>query len=383
MNATKSVLRFGIERTAATAPMKKANSDDFSKRSCVLSAGTLSVLLALAGCGGGGGGTGGAPSGAAFVYPSSLAAATPTDTVNGFVSPYALDTATPELVSVPQMVLSAVPHAGQLDISVSDIELPSGADTEPAFFVTFDPASSGLPLDNNPLESLCPGCPSLVTATATSFVGGAPAGLVTFTYLDPASSPLNYSTLGMLTKPSAVSTIWSEVGGPFSAGVLTRGMDFPTISTASYDGFFIGRYATSDTTDPSLPPPGTYIVGANAHVVVVNGAITSFSTSNTHISREMGGGILETPIPEQRLDLSTTTAMAITQPPTSNAFEGEGGTLTNGFEMGANGQIGGAFYGPPAATTPFAPPELGGSLAVGTVNQKMRIVGSFGLKKAP
>jgi hypothetical protein len=94
----------------------------------------------------------------------------------------------------------------------------------------------------------------------------------------------------------------------------------------------------------------------------------------------MGGGVLMGPVAEPRLDLSTTTAMAITQPPTSNAFQGEGGTLTNGFEMGANGQIGGAFYGPPAATTPFAPPELGGSLAVGTVNQKMRMVGSFGLK---
>ena len=216
---------------------------------------------------------------------------------------------------------------------------------------------------------------------ASDLAGNPLTQAVTLTYLDPASSPLHYSTLGMWTKPSAVSTIWSEVGGPFSAGVLTRGMDFPTIDTASYDGFFIGRYATSDTTDLSLPPPGTYIVGANAHVVVVNGAITSFSTSNTHIRREeMGGGVLMDPVAEPRLDLSTTTAMAITQPPTSNAFEGGGGTLTNGFVMGANGQIGGAFYGPPAATMPFAPPELGGSLAVGTVNQKMRMVGSFGLK---
>jgi hypothetical protein len=216
-----------------------------------------------------------------------------------------------------------------------------------------------------------------VTVPATDLDGNPLTQAVTFTYLDPASSPLNYSTLGMWTKPSAVSTIWSEVGGPFSAGVVTRGIDLPITGTASYDGFFIGRFATSDTTDPSLPPPGTYIVGANAHVVVVNGAITSFSTSNTHISREMGGGILETPIPEQRLDLSTTTAMAITRTPTSNVFLGVPGTLTNGFGMNENGQlgIGGAFYGPPTAT---AAPELGGSLAVGNPNQSL--VGSFGLK---
>jgi hypothetical protein len=160
MNAMKSVLPFGIERTAATAPLKKANSDVFSKRSCVLSAGTLSVLLALAGCGGGGGGPGGAPSGAAFVYPSSLATAKSTDNVNGNVSPYAFDTATPELRSAPQTVLSAVPATGKLDITVSAILLPS-LDIEPGFVVTFDPADS----------AQCPLLPTVRSETVRAAAG--------------------------------------------------------------------------------------------------------------------------------------------------------------------------------------------------------------------
>jgi len=386
MNAMKSALPFGIERIAATAPMKKANSDDFSKRSCVLSAGTLSVLLALAGCGGGGGGgPGGAPSGAAFVYPSSLAAAIPTDTVNGFVSPYALDTATPELVSVPQAGLSPVPSTGTLVITVFAIPLPHvppEASAEPAFVVTYDPASLiSSQLLNSPLQNLCPDCLKTAIAPATALAGGAPAGDVIFTYQDPnsASFPLRYSTLGMWSKLTTVSpTRWSEVGGPFSAGVLTRGIDLPITGTASYDGFFIGRFATSDTTDPSLPA-GTYIVGANAHVEVVNfsgvGAVT-VSTSNTHISQEMDGGLLMGPVAEPRLDLTNTTLMPIVRTSaSSNSFTGEISPKPNGFDLGT-GEIKGSFYGPPAGAGP--PPELGGALAIGSTTQ--RLVGSFGLK---
>ena len=43
------------------------------------------------------------------------------------------------------------------------------------------------------------------------------------------------------------------------------------------------------------------------------------------------------------------------------------------------GEIKGNFYGPPNATAPYAPPELGGSLAVGSSTQSM--IGSFVLKK--
>ena len=362
--------------------LRPANA--FSQLSCVLGAGTLSVLLALAGCGGGGGGAGGAPA-VAFVYPSSLATAESTDTVGGFTSPYALhtDTTAPQLVSVPQTVLANVPATGRITFTVSAIQLPSEPSPEPAFVVTFDLSNSGSPLPSNPLDSPslspnCSGCLRTVTMPASDLAGNPLTQAVTFTYLDPASSPLNYSTLGMWTKPSAVSTIWSEVGGPFSAGVVTRGIDLPITGTASYDGFFIGRFATSDTTDPSLPP-GTYIVGANAHVVVnfSGGGAVTVSTSNTQISRELGAGALDIPVAEPRLDLSTTTAMTITRTPTSNVFLGVPGTLTNGFGMNENGQlgIGGAFYGPPTAT---AAPELGGSLAVGNPSQSL--VGSFALK---
>ena len=81
-------------------------------------------------------------------------------------------------------------------------------------------------------------------------------------------------------------------------------------------------------------------------------------------------------VAEPRLDL-TSTGIPFTRTSTSNSFVGGPGTLTNGFGMNENGQlgIGGAFYGPPTVT---AAPELGGSLAVGNPNQSL--VGSFALK---
>jgi hypothetical protein len=364
-----------FERISPTVPLMKANCDVFSERSGVLSSGTLLVLLALGGCAGGGGGGGGA-SPAGFSYPSSLTTAKSTDTVGGFVSPYALNSASNQLVSVPQAVFAVGAATGKLTLTVSAFQLPSGE--EPAFVVTFDPASSPSLLANSPLDSLSPNCiDCLKTVTALATSGGASAGTVTFTYLDPAKLSLNYSTFGMWSKPS-MSSSGTEVGGTFSAGVLTRGIDLPTTGTASYNGFFIGRYATSDTT-AGYPAVGTYVVGANAHADVNfggTGAVTTFSTSNTQISQEIGGGTLAPPILEQRLDLHTTAPMPITRTSTSNSFVGGPGTLTtSGFGM--TGEIKGGFYGPPAGAT--APPELGGALAVASGTQTM--VGSFGLKK--
>jgi len=207
---------------------------------------------------------------------------------------------------------------------------------------------------------------------------------VTFTYLDPTSTtfPLTYSALGMWTKPTTTGTNgatdsnWPEVGGAFSAGVMTRGIDLPTTGTAFYNGYFIGRYATS------VPPAtgisaGTYVVGANASATADFGAnlgagAVSFSTLNTHIAPESTTG-LGTPIPYSGLDLAAT-ALPITRTAISNVFSG---TVTTSSTL--SGQINGAFYGPPATTTPFAPPEAGGSVAVTGTNQNM--VGSFALKK--
>lgn len=345
----------------------------------------LSALLMLAGCGGGGGGGGPASTlipNLTYSYPSSLSSATSADAIGGAIAPYALDPATPELVSVLPPVFGGSPVAGKLSIDVSSIALPSGG-SEPAFVVTLD-STSGSVLANSPLDGIgCTGCLKTTTAPATYVSGGGSAGTVTFTYLDPSSAsfPLNYSTLGMWTKPSSISSVWTEVGGPFSAGVLTRGIDLPTSGTASYNGFFIGRYVTSDTTG-AMPPVGIYVVGANAQAQVDFaglGAVT-FSTSNTNISKELSGGALSAPVPESRLDLSTITPMTITRTITSNSFNGGPGTLTNAMGMGATGQIAGSFYGPPASAAPHAPSEMGGAVAVNNSGNTQSMVGSFALK---
>jgi hypothetical protein len=270
---------------------------------------------------------------------------------------------------------------------VNAIALPTpSTDTEPAFVVTFNPAdSTSTPLSlASPLASLptlpCNGC--LKTVTAPAIVNGLTTATVTFTYLDPtsASFPLTYSALGMWTKPTTTGTggiqdsSWPEVGGAFSAGVLTRGIDLPTTGNASYNGYFIGRYAASGTFT-TLPAPGTYLVGANAHADVnfsAPGAVT-FSTFNTMVTNEAGG----TPAAAASgLDLASST-MTITRDPTSNSFTGSvGNTLT-----GLSGQIAGGFYGQPSTTAPYAPPEMGGSLLVGNSGGTINMVGSFALKK--
>jgi len=361
-------------------------------RSVFFSAGALLGLLTLGGCGGGGGGGGGNPDGiapVAFIYPA-LKDATTTDTVDGFISPYVLnntDPTTPSLVSVDTSVFGTSPSSGKITISVGNIkDKQSAAVIEPGFVFTFD-AASGSPLlsGTSPLDNLSPGCVGCLKKTvnvpATYLVGGASAGDVTLIYLDPNSATflLTYSTLGLWSKPNmsaTTSATWPEVGGAFSAGVLTRGIDLPTTGSADYKGYFIGRYATSDIT-AGMPPRGTYIVGANAqsHVEFSGAGAVTFSTSNTQISKEGSLGSLGAPSLEPRLDLSTTVPMTITGTSTSNGF---GGTVTT--SIGLSGPIQGAFYGPPATTAPFAPPEAGGSLSV-TNGSTQSMVGSFALKK--
>jgi len=366
----------------------------------------LSGLLALAGCAGGGGGPG-IPDNTPpvpFTYPASLTDATSTDNVDGFISPYALDTAGKTISPVTTTVFGTSPSAGKITITVGDIVLPSPSGlTEPTFAVTFNPdKTSNLStlLGNSPLGSLpfqpCADC--LRTAQAPAVINGSPTStMVTFTYLDPTSLtfPLTYSALGIWTKPTTTGTSggldlsWPEIGGAFSAGVLTRGVDLPTTGTASYDGYFIGRYATSvDNLTPGVLG-GNYLVGANAHAdadfsITGAGGVT-FSTSNSQIS----GGALATPVAESRLDLTTLTPMTITRTSTGNSFEGVvvSKDVTGFFQSApANPNVSGAFYGPPATTgvTPgdFAPRELGGALGVSN-STGQGMVGSFALKKNP
>jgi hypothetical protein len=347
------------------------------KRYGALHAGALSVLLALGGCGGGGGsgGSGGSAGGspASFSYPSSLATATSTNSVGGVVAPYALDPnpTTPQLNSIPLNLFAVGSTTGKLTFTVSAIPLPSGA-VEPSFVVTFDPANSLSTVANSPLGGLgCPGCLKIGRAPAT---GGGPSAVdVTFTYVDPASPAfsLKHSALGIWSKPTTVSSSnWQEVGGAFSGGVLTRVIDLPVTGHASYDGYFIGRYATSD---PSFPPVGIYLAGAKAHVEVDFNSGVTFTISSTNISGETSAG-LDPPILVTGLDL-TTTAMPINRSATtSTSFVGT--PTTSGF---VTGEIKGNFYGPPDAAAPYAPPELGGSLAVSSSTQSM--IGSFVLKK--
>jgi hypothetical protein len=220
-------------------------------------------------------------------------------------------------------------------------------------------------------------------------LGGGSAGTVTFTYLDPnaGSFPLKYSTLGMWTQDTtSISSTWSEVGGPFSAGVVTRGIDLPTTGGADYNGYMIGKYVTSDITSSALQPVGSYVVGANAsaHVDFSGAGAVTLSTSNTYISKVVSG-TLQAPIPESRLNLSTTSPMTINRTSMLNSFAGGSGTLTNGHGMGgASGgsdQVNGAFYGQPASTSPYAPPEMGGSLSIQNSTNSQHMVGSFGLIK--
>jgi len=342
----------------------------------------LSGLLALAGCAGGGGGPG-VPDNTPvvpFAYPPSLAAATSTDTVDGVISPYALNNsnpATPSLVSVLPSVFGTTPSAGIIAITVGDIALPSPPGAfEPGFVVTFNSTSGGpLPISiSSPLDSVgCVGCLVTADALATYSVTGLPAGTVTFTFVNPASASftLNYSTLGMWSKPITSSPDWQQIGGAFSAGVVTRGIDLPTTGTADYAGYFIGRYATSDAT--LVYPTGTYIVGANANASADFGTnFVTFFTSNTHIAPESGGPAV---VSAPGLNL-TSAPMSVTRTSTSNSFAGTVGTGGNVL----SGPIQGAFYGAPAPTAPFAPPEAGGSLAV-TNNLNQSMVGSFALKK--
>lgn len=333
---------------------------------------TLPAVLLVAACGGGTATL--EPFGG--IYPE-LAAATAADTTSSSAS-YAIVPASNQLapVSTTVAVEPNTPSSGQITLNVGDVPLSVG--TEPGFSVTID-TSLLLPLANSPLAALAPACSNcLVSGLATASDGRT----VRFLYLDPAATAfsLRYSTLGLWSKPAALpAAAGTEIGSVFSLGVMTRGRDLPTSGSANYSGYFVGRYAIS-ATGVGLPTPGVYAVGANARVQVdFSGAgSVTFSTLNTNIALD-SGGLLGMPVAEPRLDLITGTPMSITRSTTANSFSGTVTTRTPG--MGLTGTLTGTFYGKPSSTIPAAPPELGGTLAVGNTGATQTMVGGFALRR--
>jgi len=314
------------------------------------------------------------------------------------MSPYAINDngTTQNLISVTPGVSSTTPNNGEITITINDIAVspPTPAlVVQRSFLVTFNSnPTSGSPLwwqnASNPFESLSPACINcLKTASPdATYVGGAPAGTVTFTYLDSFAAGLTYSALGLWAKPTdPFNSTWPDVGGAFSAGVQTRRIDLPTTGSAHYEGYFIGQYVTSVAVPFSSYnsgyAAGPYLVGANAAADAhFNTGFVTFSTSNTYIAPSGGGGGA---LSEARLNLSSS-AMPIS--PTVNLFSGQVGTSDqNGFFPSTSTtpvNIQGGFYGKPNTSTglPSSPPELGGSLSVGNGTDKA-MVGSFGLIK--
>jgi len=325
------------------------------------------LAAALAGCGGGGGGGPIKPDD--YPYPT-LATATSADTGSGLHANYALDATTKQFIAVTAATVDAAvnsPAADQITLTVANF---SGE----AFSVTLPIATLGTtPLAGSPLPAGCPNCLRVPTVAPTASDGKT----VSFIYLDSAAAGLQYSTLGLWTKEKStddtlgITNIF--VGGAFSLGVLTRGVDLPTVGTASYAGPFVGRYV--DGTN-------TYLVGANASASADFGArAVSFSTTSTQIARDLGGGALAAPAAEARLNLTGTLNYA----PGTNQLAGTVFTSSvpaGGFGM--TGTIQGAFYGPPARTaTPAAPAELGGTLTAtdAAIGGTKQLNGAFALQR--
>ena len=325
------------------------------------------AVIVVAGCGGGGGGGGGGSAGTpgagnpGFSYPTSLMAAATAD-IGGFSAAYSLNSNT--LTSIAPGAGGTVvinlntPSTGAYTVNVSAIPHPPPATPEPSF--SFVVAPTSLLAGANVPGTACAGC---------FRAGSLPASdgqTVAFVDLDLAAAHMTYSTLGLWIKPSRDAPLVREVGGGFSFGVLTRGVDLPTTGSATYNGWMIGRYADGAQ---------TFTVGATAAatanfgttpVGTVGGRSVAFSTSGTTTTNSVGATALAT-----TLNLSG----AFTYTPGSNQLNA---TFTSG--NGMTGPASASFYGPPATTAPFAPPEFGGAYAVQNAgNQSM--VGAFGLKR--
>jgi len=326
----------------------------------MLAAGLTAMLAACASSGG----TPGKPDN--YPYPT-LAAATPADTGDGLHATYTLDDGSKQLAPASATAVTAAvntPAADQITLTVTGLSGDSFAVVLPVSSL----ATVTAPLANSPIAALCANCLRVPNAAPVASDGKP----VAFVYLDPAAAGLQYSTLGLWSKEKSsddpgISNVF--VGGAFSLGVLTRGVDIPTTGSATYRGPLVGRYADG---------ANTYLVGADAAASANFGIRqVSLSTTSTQIARELGGGALDTPVAESRLNLTG----VLTYAPGTNQLAGTVFTQAApaGFNMSGSAQ--GAFYGPPASgTTPAAPAELGGTLSMSD-GASRQLQGAFALKR--
>ena len=349
------------------------NSAFGSPRSAVFALAVFAALVSLQGCGGGGGGGGGGGVGApnpGFAYPTSLMAAATAD-IGGFSAAYSLDKSTNVLTSILPGAGGTVvvnlnsPLAGDYTVTVGAIPHPAAL---PEASFSFVAAAASLAGGGSVQGTGCNGC---------FRTGNRPASdgeTVEFVDLNLAAAQFTYSTLGIWRKPSDANPALRDVGGAFSFGVLTRGVDLPTSGTANYRGFLIGRYA-GPATDPSgiTLPANVYTVGATATATAnFAGRSVTFATAN---SVRTAGGVSTA---DNRLNLNGSLSY------TAGMNSLTSTSLTSAAGVGSYNMSGAArasFYGPPGTTAPFAPPELGGALAVANPGGTQSMVGSFGLRR--
>jgi hypothetical protein len=345
------------------------NTGFFCELRVTLIAGALSTLVALGGCGGGGGGGGvvggsGGPSG--FQYPI-LTDALSTQ-VGGFSAAYTLDTGTSSLESINPgsgsvTVILNSPDAGDYSFAVSNLN------GEPAFVFNVDAAALAAGAGVTVAGATCPACFRRTTVTANA----PDSEQVTITVLDLAVAQMTYSTMGLWSKPSSVPGSDVEVGSAFSFGVPTRGVDLPTTGGATYTGPMIGRYA--GIADGAGGVAAVYDVGAAATAIADFGLRSVAFSTVASMRTPVGGGLS---VSDSNLNLTGTLMYSAG----SNQLTSTTPTsLTSGYGMSGNASA--LFYGPPATSGDFAPPELGGALAVRNGDGSQSMVGSFALKKQP
>jgi hypothetical protein len=333
------------------------------------------AVIVVAGCGGGGGGGGGGAAGTpgagnpGFSYPTSLMAATTAD-IGGFSAAYSLNKGTHTLSSIAPGAGGTVtinlnsPSTGAYTVNVSAI--PHPPPTAPEALFSFQVIPANLNGNRDVPGTGCGGCFRTGIPTATD------GQIVNFIDLDLAAAQMTYSTLGLWTKPSAGGPAAREVGGGFSFGVLTRGVDLPTTGSATYNGPMLGRFADgSDVFTVGAVATARANFGGTPVVIGpsnVPARSVAFTTSGTTTTSSLGA-IVAAPT------LNLTGSFSYT--PGSNqlnstVFSTVGGALS--------GTASASFYGPPATTTPFAPPEFGGAFAV-TNGTTQSMVGAFALKR--
>jgi hypothetical protein len=346
-------------------------------------AAALAILGMLAGCGGGGGGGGGgfiAP-GPGFTYPSSLAAATSQDTIQGASGAYSRDGAV--MTTIPQgsnqglvTVGLNTPTAGSTTFSVSAIGV------EPGF--SFSINITNPPVGFNPDTVAGASRPGVTPAVActncfrTGQLAANPSGNVSFTYLDLAAAGLTYSTLGFWERNS-VNAGSTQIGGAFAYGVVTRGVDLPTTGNATYSGPFVGRYAGQAN---GTPAAAVYTVGAAA-TAQADFATRTVGFSTTGSMRTPLGALPGAAVADPLLNLSGIMKYSAGVNGMSSALAGgvPASSQTGAGSYLMSGEVAARFMGPPGATAPFAPPELAGAVAVKSATGDQSMVGAFALKK--